>query len=151
VDELLPRLQGTPGLASFLHGYGPLSQTDQTIYALIGLNVQVTASVAADCDSDWTTFQAGSRGLLLQTGLHDLTLVGVGYTAVLQSDTRSWKLRVERGAWNGDDWQKSGEPLPGTVSVDSATGFLTLTFPPEDRVNQDASLLQVVLRVFDEK
>ncbi len=149
VDELLPDAQGTPRLATFMSGYGPLEQSDRTIFTLENMTIEVTAHTAAVCDSDWSTFQAGSRGLLLQTGPRDLTLVGVDYTATLQVDTRSWQLRIERGGWDGETWKMTGEALSDTVRVDSNTGYITLSLSPEDLENQDTPGLQYVLRVYD--
>jgi hypothetical protein len=151
VDDRLPDAQGTRRLATFMAGYGPLEQADRAIFPLDGLSVEVTAPTKADCDSDWTTFQPGSRGLVLQNGARDLTLVGVDYTATVQTDTHSWDLRIERGWWDGEVWQKTGEALPDTVQVDSASGFVTLRLLPEDWASQDANNLQYVLRLYDGK
>ena len=149
VADLIPDTQGTTRLVSFMAGYGPFAQVDRAVLVLDNLHVEVKLAAAAECDSDWSTFGSGSRGLLLQSAERDLTLVGVGYTATLQVDTRAWALRTERGWWEGTAWHRTGEVIAGTVAVDDSTGFVTVQFSADDLANQDSSALQYVVRVYD--
>lgn len=142
----IPEYQGTPRLAAFLaedfpEGTGTLD--------LDGVTVRVEMSTPADCDDNFFTYRPGSRGLVIRTGERDFTLVGVDYTATIEADTRAWNLRVERGYWDGNVWKKTGDPLPDTVALDPATGYVAVTLSPDDQSSQDSSQLQYVVRVYD--
>jgi len=142
----IPEFQNTPRLAAFLaedfpQGFGTLN--------LDGVSVRVETPTPADCDSDFYTYRPGSRGLVLRTGTRDFTLVGVDYTATIETDTRDWDLRVERGYWEGNLWHKTADPLSDTVTIDPATGYVTVTLSPDDLSSQDASELQYIVRVYD--
>jgi hypothetical protein len=111
--------------------------------------MRIYAPTPAECDSNFLTYNPGSRGLVLRTGKRDFTLVGVNYTATIEADTRTWDLRVERGYWDGDIWQRTGDSLPDTVVVDPATGHVSVTLSPDDLSNQEVLELQYAVRVYD--
>ena len=81
--------------------------------------------------TDLGSASSPARGALVRTGADDFTVVGVSYKARLQVTPPSGGFVVERGAWNGDTWQKSADALDGSVTVES--NAVTVTMSADER------------------